>query len=139
VIFITFLISLSLVEVGYSARRAQYHAEPLRPSRLPQWLHRLVYRYRPYRYVAVDQNGKPVPLRRSSSNASDDGGGRGRGDSLGAGAGEYYHSRQRKLMKMEVQDAFEMRTTVLVVLGSAGLIVSCLVWCVATWVWGMLR
>ena len=46
----------------------------------------------------------------------------------------YYHSKQRQLMKMEVTDAFEVRSTVLVVLGSIGLAFSWGLWRAGLWI-----
>ncbi|KAH8883939.1 hypothetical protein GQ53DRAFT_752479 [Thozetella sp. PMI_491] len=114
IIFVTFLISLVLVDYRNSARRSQYHAE--KESRwLPQWLHRLVYRYRRYQYVAVDDRSELV-----------------RDESTGR---PYYHSKQRKLMKMEASEAFEMRGWVVFVLG---LVIMCAGWGVwAAVVWGL--
>lgn len=94
VIFITFLVSLTLVDYRYSVVRSHYHADT--PSRLPAWLHRIIYRYQPYQYVVVDDRGNPTGQRADP---------------------RYLHSEQRKLMKMEVVDAFEIRSTVLVALG----------------------
>ncbi|KAK3397732.1 hypothetical protein B0T20DRAFT_355588 [Sordaria brevicollis] len=90
IIFVSFILSLAIVDLKYSMHRSHYHAES-RPSRLPPWLHRIVYKYRPYQYTAVDENGKPVEDK--------DG---------------YYHSKQRKLMAMEADDAFQMRGIVVV-------------------------
>lgn len=108
VIFVTFVVSLTLVDYRYSAMRSQYHAEP--PSRLPAWIHRLVYRYQPYQYVLVDENRQPTGQRADP---------------------RYLHSKQRKLMKMEVVDAFEIRSTVLVILGLLSLALIWGVWQVA--------
>lgn len=105
IIFVSFLISLTWVDYRYSVMRSQYHAE--NPSRLPPWLHRILYRYEPYRYVIVDENNQPTNHPR------------------------YFHSKQRKLMKMEAVDAFEIRSTVLVVLGLLSLVCSWAVWRIA--------
>lgn len=48
----------------------------------------------------------------------------------------YYHSKQRKLMKMEVTDAFEVRTTVLVVLGLLAAASSWATWRAGLWALG---
>ena len=110
VIFITFLVSLSLVDFRYSAMRSQYHAE--QPSRLPPWLHRLIYRYRPYQYVVIDEKGDLTGKKADA---------------------RYYHSKQRKLMKMEIDDAFEIRSTVLVALGLLSMVVAWATWRVIVW------
>ncbi|KAK4128239.1 hypothetical protein N657DRAFT_561766 [Parathielavia appendiculata] len=106
--FISFLVSLALVDLRYSALRAHYHAGPSQSSRLPRWLHRLVYRYQPYRYVTVaDPLGSPG---RSPASPGSPG-------SPGIEGEDYYHSKQRKLMKMEAAEAFEIRGWVVTVMG----------------------
>lgn len=110
-IFISFLISLVMVDYRYSVQRSRYHA--LNPSRLPTWLHRILYRYQPYEYVVVDEHGRPV------------------GDGQ-----RFLHSKQRKLMRMEVAEAFEVRRTVLVVLavlGAMGVVAVWGLWRIVRW------
>lgn len=86
--FVAFLFSLFLVDLRYSLRRSHTHSEP--PRRLPSWLHSLVYRSHPYG-----------------------------GDRVRAGAGDqwHYHSKQRKLLEMEAEEAFQFRNAMLVLLG----------------------
>ncbi|KAK4101732.1 hypothetical protein N658DRAFT_506898 [Parathielavia hyrcaniae] len=120
--FISFLVSLALVDLRYSALRAHYHAAG--PSRLPRWLHRLVYRYRPYRYVAaMEGHGRP-PAARAAVVESPLGSTGSPGSGLGSGPGPewggedyYYYSKQRKLMEMEAAEAFEIRGWVVTGLG----------------------
>jgi hypothetical protein len=101
IVFITFLISLSLVDYRYSVMRSHYHADGA--SRFPAWLHRIIYRYQPYQYVEADKNGKRREVR-------------------------FYHSKQTKLLRMEAAEAFQMRGTVLLVLGVLGLGFLWLLW-----------
>lgn len=115
VIFVSFLTSLAWVEFCYSLRRAHSHSEE--PSAMPRWLHRIVYRETPYKYVKVDSTKARAPV------GSDE------------GTRWYYHSKQRKLMKMEVDDAFQIRKTVLVVLGLLGVAASWLLGWVIWWIW----
>ncbi|SPQ18899.1 71a70ed5-14ee-4d00-97da-034e1f121df3 [Thermothielavioides terrestris] len=124
-ILVSFLVSLALVDLRYSALRAHYHADADQASRLPRWLHRIVYRYRPYRYVAVDERGRPVAEGRPRSPGSP-----------GREAEDYYHSKQRKLMKMEAAEAFEIRGSVLVALGLLSLGVFWAAWRLAAWGFG---
>lgn len=84
--FVTFLFSLLLVDIRYSITRANGHPDP--NSRLPPWLHQLIYRRQPYSQ-------------------------QGNGDQPGRW---YYHSKQKKLMRMEASEAFEMHTSVMLVL-----------------------
>ena len=115
-VFVSFLVSLALVDFRYSVRRSHYHAEG--QGRLPRWLHRLLFRYQRYQYVAVDEGGRP------------------RGETPG-----YYHSKQRKLVKMEAADAFELRSTVLAIMGvlSLGLVWGLVwgLWRLLSWGWSL--
>jgi hypothetical protein len=113
IIFISFVVSLSLIDMRHSAQRSHYHADS-HETRMPTWLHRIIYRYQRYRYVPVDENGKPV------------------GKPVGDGK-EYYHSHQRKLMRMEVAEAFEIRNSVVIALGLVSLGVLWGVWRLSIW------
>ncbi|KAK0703809.1 hypothetical protein B0T26DRAFT_513884 [Lasiosphaeria miniovina] len=116
VIFVSFLVSLAIVDFRYSVRRSHFHAEGARrPAWLPQWLHRVIYRYQRYQYVArVDDEREQRPPD-------------------GAAGGQFYHSKQRTLMKMEADEAFEVRSSVLVLLGLASLGVVWAAWRVLCW------
>ncbi len=112
IIFITFLVSLAVVDYRNSAKRSHYHAEG-GSSWLPQWLHRILYRVRPYQYVTVDEKDQVV-----------------RGEVAGR---PFYHSKQRKLMKMEVAEAFEMRGWAVLVLALASVVIALGLWEVVSW------
>jgi hypothetical protein len=86
--FVTFLFSLLFVDIRYSLARSHIHPEA--PSRLPPWLHKLVYR--PLTYGGTGADGQP-----------------------------YYHTMQRKLLKMEASEAFRLRNTVLALLTIGGI------------------
>jgi hypothetical protein len=132
-LFTSFLLSLLLVDLRHSALRSHYHADATQPSRMPGWLHRIVYRYRRYRYVAVDdraQAGTPTPSPGSPGSPGMGG---------VAEAEDYYHSKQRKLMKMEAEEAFEMRGVVVVVLGLVSFGVLWAVWRAVEWGLGAVR
>lgn len=123
----TFIISLVIVDIRNTALRRHYHAEDSEPGRMPRWLHRILYRYKPYKYeVLVDENGKPVatptPIRE------------GMPPLVGPESREeFYHSQQRKLMKMEVVEAFETRRSVMAVLAVFGIGAFFMAWKVASW------
>lgn len=87
--FVTFLFSLLLVELHYTIKRSHNHNDGA--SRLPAWLHHLLYKPEPYQYV---RKGNKSPQAGSW----------------------FYHSKQKKLMKMEAEEAFAMRNTVLLLL-----------------------
>lgn len=84
---------------------------------MPRWLHTLLYREAPYQYVRVDPSQPDAPTT---------------GDE---GARWHYHTKQRKLMKMEAEDAFRIRGSVLVVLGLFAVAATWLVWRVSWWLW----
>lgn len=124
-IFISFVVSLAIVDFRYSLRRSHYHTEspdnnndPHRTaSWTPTWLHRLLFKYRPYQYVDVDRT-QPTPTTEEKSRSR---------------WGTYYHTKQRKLLKMEAADAFEIRSTVLALLGILSLGLVWGVWRVLSW------
>lgn len=119
VIFVTFLISLVVVDLRYSVMRSRFHPDEYRySSRLPHWLHRIIYRYQPYQYVRLDKSGNPT----------------GRHSYQG-----FYHSKQRKLMKMEVDDAFQIRRTVLLVVGLLVMLAVWGSWQLAIWILRLTR
>lgn len=119
VVLVSFLVSLAWVDFRYSLMRSHSHSEE--PSMLPHWLHRILYREAPYQYVRVDTT---APASRSTGEE------RGRW---------YYHTKQRKLMRMEVDDAFQVRGLVLMVLGLGAVATSWGVWCVGGWIWDLAR
>jgi hypothetical protein len=92
-----------------------------------------VYRYQRYRYVVVDEHGRPLSEQVESPGVSPSGGDVQRGD----GGGDYYHSKQRKLLKMEADEAFEIRSGVMVVLGVLGLGLWWAFWRASSWVLGL--
>jgi len=109
VIFISFLFSLAFIDFKYSVRRSHFHAES-RPGRLPHFLHRIMYRYQGYQYAAADQ-----------------------GSSDSQSAESHYHSKQRKLMRMEATEAFEVRRTVVALLGAVALCGAWVFWRAVKW------
>jgi len=80
---------------------------------MPGWLHGLIYREQPYYYVhAPKRDGQTAILRQRAS-----AGGKGGGENEASGRGWFYRTKQRKLLKMEVDQAFEIRSTVLCIMG----------------------
>ena len=100
IIFVSFLISLALVDYQNSARRSHYHAISRDASSLPKWFHCLLYR---------KLTGRKGPCEAE----------------LGDPQHKYYHSNQRKLLEMEADEAFEMRGSVVLLLG---VLAFCSVW-----------
>lgn len=95
--FVVFLFSLLLVDLRYSLARAKDHPDPT--SRLPWWLHQLIYRRQPYQNVLHSAASQDEPGR------------------------WYYRTKQKKLMRMEASEAFQMRSTVLLVLATVAVAV----------------
>lgn len=114
---VSFLLSLALVDLRHSIARSHTHAEG-EPSRMPAWLHALLYRRSPYRYVAV---GGEAEVRQ------DDGG------------RWYYRSQQRKLMKLEADEAFQMRAAVVAAMAVAAVAAGWGCWEAGRAVWGLGR
>ncbi|KAK1961735.1 hypothetical protein LY78DRAFT_661873 [Colletotrichum sublineola] len=112
IIFISFLLSLMWVDIRYTIQRSRNHNQG---GWMPSWLHNVMYQRSPYHYVQARDQKNPRP----------------------AGEKEewYYHSKQKKLIRMEVDDAFQMRGHVLVVLALVSLAVFWGVWLFSSWVW----
>jgi hypothetical protein len=92
--FISFLVSLYLVDYHYRNKREHFHENGQKGNRLRDWLHQLIFRPQPYAWIG---GASPAPPNQ-------------------AGRNWYYHTKQKKLMKMEAAEAFEMRGSVLMVL-----------------------
>ncbi|KAI0841958.1 hypothetical protein F5Y06DRAFT_258701 [Hypoxylon sp. FL0890] len=108
--FISFLLSLYLIDCHYHDKRIQEHYE--RYSRLPSWLlptwlDRILFRPHPYGWV--DRTKRDSSKTKAARNKER----------------WYYHTKQKKLMKMEAADAFELQRSVLLGL--------CVVVLCATW------
>ncbi|KAM0322897.1 hypothetical protein ACHAQA_009239 [Verticillium albo-atrum] len=108
IIFVSFLVSLAWVDFRYTVLRARGRRSD---SRLPAWLHHLVYR-------RADEDGAQ--------------GGKAQG---GQTTGGYYRSKQKKLARMEMADAFEIRMHVAAFLAAVAAVVSWVGVAVVGWVW----
>ncbi|RYP70147.1 hypothetical protein DL771_005659 [Monosporascus sp. 5C6A] len=106
---IAFLVSLYLVDVHYQNERARRHAAGQQQGEQQKWrawLHRLLFQPQPYEWV--DQRGPAPPNKHEER--------------------YYYHTKQKKLMKMEAADAFGLRRPVLVGLCSLAVLVAWAAW-----------
>ncbi|KAK4231454.1 hypothetical protein QBC38DRAFT_223105 [Podospora fimiseda] len=118
-LILSFILSLILIDLRNSARRAHFHADS--SSRMPGWLHRVIYRYKPYKYVVDPKDGKLFEKDRVKEEE------------------EFYHSHQKKLAKMEMAEAFEMRGIVICFLGLVVCGIGWVGWKGVCVVWGVLR
>ncbi|KAI8222635.1 hypothetical protein K4K55_010501 [Colletotrichum sp. SAR 10_96] len=120
IIFVSFLLSLVWVDLKYTLKRSRGRGHHHGGGWMPSWLHSIVYRHSPYTYMQKEST-TPNPSPRSSPREE---------------PGEfYYHSKQKKLMRMEMDDAFEVRGQVLVVVGAASLATLWGFWMLTSWVW----
>ncbi|KAJ4396856.1 hypothetical protein N0V93_001078 [Gnomoniopsis smithogilvyi] len=115
VIFVSFVASLAWVDFRYTVMRSHIHSDST--SRMPRWLHTLLYRDTPYQYVRVDRSKQGTPMTRDE------------------GTKWHYHTKQRKLMKMEAEDAFRIRGSVLVILGLLAVAATWIAWQVSCRLW----
>jgi hypothetical protein len=108
--FVAFLVSLVLIDIRYSLMRTHTHAHPhsAASSRLPNWLYALVHRQQPYDY----DNG-----RRSTSSTQ---------------RPWYYHTKQKQLIKMEAEEAFRSRNTVVIGLVVGLVLITLGLWAMST-------
>lgn len=124
--FITFIISLYIVSGRNQQKRIAMHprgpATGVLASWLPAWFHDALFRPQPYHPASGDQSGAAAV---NPPNYSDE--------------RFYYHTKQKKIMKLEAADAFELRSSVL---GALCVAAVALVWvavCLARvlLVWGL--
>ncbi len=124
IVMVTFVISLAVVEYRYAMERTQSRAQNI--SGMPRWLHFVLYRRSPYSLTVEDERVS-VPYE---------------------GSGRWhYHSHQRGLIRMEAEEAFELRWIVLMVLvlilvlvpGTILTFLACGLWCLLRWVSAMYK
>jgi len=115
VVLVSFLVSLAWVDFRYTLMRSHTHSDE-DPRGMPRWLHHVLYRPQPYRYVLVKGEKEKV-VRDADGNTF------------------HYHSKQKKLLRMEAEDAFQVRWIVVAILG--GIIASAAwgSWIVVSWGW----
>ncbi|KAI0164900.1 hypothetical protein GGR57DRAFT_450944 [Xylariaceae sp. FL1272] len=106
--FITFLISLYLVDSHYRAQRERQHRNQNSSGSRP-WLHRVLFRARsPYNWV--DDYGVTPANTASKATATTADKTQGR---IEADRGHwFYHTNQKKLLRLEAADAFALRDSV---------------------------
>lgn len=100
-----FLVSLLIVDMRYTKNRVQTYGYT--HLDLPWWYPRWVAQYiwpQPYQHIGRTDKGKKTNER------------------------WHYHTKQKKLMKMEADEAFEMRSTILVILFAVLAFMTCATW-----------
>jgi hypothetical protein len=102
--FVSFLISLVLVDLHYSCIRIRNHTEG--PSRLPGWLHQILFRPQPYQIRTGDGLQGPYPREEKW----------------------HYHSNQAGIMKLEADEAFRVRNRVIIGLAVLLVVVAGTLW-----------
>lgn len=98
--FTTFVVSLIIIDWWYTLLRSYTHSHS-GTSRLPGWLHGLIYQEQPYAYGRADRDGDRA---------------------------WHYHSKQKSLMRMEAEEAFRFRKTVLVGMAVGGVLTVASIW-----------
>ncbi|KAI1756678.1 hypothetical protein F4782DRAFT_483642 [Xylaria castorea] len=126
--FVTFLVSLYLIDNQYRAQRHHQHEANERP-----WLHRFLYRPRSSPYDWVDKSSPQsadTTHRQGASNKNADDVPR---PTKEAGGAWYYHTKQKKLFKLEAADAFALRDSVLFALCFLVVSVGWVLWRMVIW------
>jgi len=125
--FLSFLISLALIDYQNQTLRARSHPPPV-PStifgRVKAIVHMLLYRPQsnPYAYVrSPDARGKNGEESKENEQPW------------------HWNTKQRKMIRMEVVDAFEIRQWVVAGLALGALVLGTLAWIAVGRIWVMLR
>ncbi|KAK1639120.1 hypothetical protein BDP81DRAFT_392482 [Colletotrichum phormii] len=122
IILVSFLLSLAWVDLTYTIRRSRNHG---RQGWMPSWLHSILYRKSQYRYADAKDSKTSTPTTTPSPKDERE--------------EFYYHSKQKKLLRMEMDDAFQLRGHVLVVMALVLLATSLAFawggWIVSSWAW----
>ncbi|KAI1356487.1 hypothetical protein F5Y01DRAFT_267522 [Xylaria sp. FL0043] len=138
--FTVFLVSLYLID---TRNRAQRHRQPegkASDSGQRTWLHWILYRRRGSPYDWVDSyQGQPVSQAAYTTTPRHEvrvkdvptGSTRETGDTW------FYHTKQKKLLRVEAADAFALRNPVLLVLGVLAVSVGWVLWRMVMWLIAM--
>ncbi|KAF7959159.1 hypothetical protein EAE96_002674 [Botrytis aclada] len=123
--FFSFLISLLIIDRRNSYLRIQQHSEPRRYSntftgRIQEFLHRLIYKPQPYAYIKSPSQGQNAERTKRKEEQP-----------------WHWNTKQKKMMKMEVSDAFKFRQWVLVGMAVIATGMGLLVLYLGNWIWQM--
>lgn len=138
---ISFLISLRVVDFYYAQVRSHSHAEE--SSRLPRWIHRLLFRPALYQYKVVTKTSTTVKETTAKPTSAEKSGVVAQAKEAAHGVTnghkvEYTTSRmERRLVRMETEDAFRIRDRVLLLMGvmSIAAVASFGWFCLLVWRW----
>ncbi|TEY39698.1 hypothetical protein BOTCAL_0453g00020 [Botryotinia calthae] len=121
--FVSFLISLLIIDSRNSYLRVHQHSEPRTyPNtfigRIQEFLHRLIYKPQPYAYIKSPSRGQNAEgIERKGEEPW------------------HWNTKQKKMMKMEVSDAFKFRQWVLVGMAVVATGIGLLVLYLGNWIW----
>ncbi|APA06519.1 hypothetical protein sscle_02g012890 [Sclerotinia sclerotiorum 1980 UF-70] len=120
--FISFIISLFLIDQRNSSLRINEHSKPRTyPNtffgRTQEFLHSLVFKPQPYAYLKSPYRGQHAE-----------------GDRKREEEPWHWHTKQKKMMKMEVSDAFKFRQWVLIGMAVVAVVIGLLILYLANWI-----
>ncbi|KAF7894622.1 uncharacterized protein EAF01_010072 [Botrytis porri] len=121
--FISFLISLLIIDSRNSYLRIHQHSETRKYSntfigRIQEFLHRLIYKPQPYAYIKSPSQGQNAGgIKRKEEEPW------------------HWNTKQKKMIKMEVSDAFKLRQWVLVGMAVVATGVGLVVLYLGNWIW----
>ncbi|TGO52731.1 hypothetical protein BCON_0136g00270 [Botryotinia convoluta] len=121
--FISFLISLLIIDSRNSYLRIHQHSEPRTYpitfiGRIQEFLHKLMFKPQPYAYIKSPSRGQNAEgIKRKEEEPW------------------HWNTKQKKMMKMEVSDAFKFRQWVLVGMAVVAAGIGLLVLYLANWIW----
>ncbi|KAF7906795.1 hypothetical protein EAF00_001073 [Botryotinia globosa] len=121
--FISFLISLLIIDSRNSYLRIHQHSEPRTyPNtfigRIQEFLHKLIFKPQPYAYIKSPSRGQNAEgIKRKEEEPW------------------HWNTKQKKMMKVEVSDAFRFRQWVLIGMAVVAAGIGLLVLCLANWIW----
>ncbi|TGO35603.1 hypothetical protein BHYA_0152g00080 [Botrytis hyacinthi] len=121
--FVSFLISLLIIDSRNSYLRIHQHSKSRTyPNtligRIQEFLHKLVFKPQPYAYIKSPSRGQNAEgIKRKEEEPW------------------HWNTKQKKMMKMEVSDAFKLRQWVLIGMAVVATGIGLLVLYLANWIW----
>ncbi|KAI1147864.1 hypothetical protein F4825DRAFT_435934 [Nemania diffusa] len=140
--FVTFILSLYLIDNHYRAQRHRQRPNSETSDSGRPWLHWLLFRQRSSPYDLVGGNRERTLLQSTNTTLRHDIRVRDEDNAhiapvKEAGNSWYYHTKQKKLFKVEVTEAFALRNPVLCALCILFIFISWVLWqtlvCLAIW------